>query len=467
MWQWQSCTVLRPIRHLWIRLRDLWRHSAGEGSDAAFPKRLSFILPRVFNKRWTALWMLRLCARSALAGWRRQPARRRSESGGARRRSTGEQSAPAFDLRIHNPIHWPRETGGEVAALGPLDLLPSGVRADRVVKSDDLLRLRRHRWVEDVQAFHTDLRTRAGSLARLAAAGVIVHAADADHRLRALLGGELHGLMAADATPLNADARELRSISMRRAAMRQHSSWASEPARLPFVSILLATRRPLLLPQALAAVAGQTYPRLELVLALHGEQESFANLERSTAGLGLPVKVLRSPNSAPLGAVLNAAVAVAAGELLTKMDDDDWYGADHVWDLVLAHEYSRATLVGKGIEFVYLAASNETLHCSSGRGEAWRASCLAGGALLVARSDLERIGGWRNAPGGVDRALIDDVLRTGGGVYQTQGAGFMLVRHGCRHAWNASDAYFRVRADQVVPGCATAMAAVERPSPIS
>ena len=432
--------------------------------------------------------MLRSLSRSALDGCKRLLARRLGRSGGTRfpnsRRPFSEQSkaaceqsasaleqpvpafehsAPAFDLRLHNPIHWPREVGDEVAALGPLELLPPGVHAHRVVGSGDPLRLRRHRHVEDAAAFHADARTRAGCLARLAAAGVVIHAADDDRQLRALLGGELHGLMTADASGLDADARELRSIRMRRAAMREHSSWASEAGNLPLVSILLATRRPTLLPQALAAVAGQTYPRLELVLALHGKEESFANAQPCMDGLGLPVKLLRVPDSAPLGTVLNAAVQQSSGELLTKMDDDDWYGADHLWDLVLARQYSRARLVGKGIEFVYLAASNQTLHCHSGRGEAWRASSLAGGALLIARRDLDRIGGWRNAPRGIDEALINDVLRTGGSVYRTHGAGFMLVRHGCHHAWNPSDGYFRARADRIIPGCAPAVADIERP----
>ena len=453
------------------RLQNAWRHSAGEGADASFLRRLSCVLRRACNKRWTALWMLRSLSRSARAGCKRRLAQRPGRSNGARfpnsQRSISEQPPPAFDLRMHNPIHWPREVGDEVAALGPLDLLPPGAHAHRVVGSGDPLRLRRHRHVEDAPAFHADLRTRAGRLARLAAAGVVLHAADADCRLRALLGGELYGLVTADPSPLDADARELRSIRMRRAALREHSSWASEAANLPFVSILLATRRPPLLPQALAAVASQTYPRLELVLALHGKEESFANAQPCMAGLGLPVKLVRAPENAPLGAVLNAAVQRSAGELLTKMDDDDWYGADHLWDLVLARQYSRAKLVGKGIEFVYLAASNQTLHCHSGRGEAWRASSLAGGALLIARRDLDRIGGWRNAPQGIDEALVNDVLRAGGSVYRTHGAGFMLVRHGCHHAWNPSDGYFRARADRIIPGCAPAVAAVEGPPPAS
>ena len=255
----------------------------------------------------------------------------------------------------------------------------------------------------------------------------------------------------------NASARELHSVELRRAALRYHSSWARNPANLPAVSILLPTRRPALLAQALAAVAAQTYPRLELVLALHGNESAFAHAEQCAAALPLPYRIVPVAASAPLGAVLNAAVAAAGGELLTKMDDDDRYGVDHVWDLVLAREYSRAQLVGKGSEYVYLAASHRTIHRNRGQGEAYR-DFLEGGTMLIARADLVRVGGWRNVPIAEDLGLIEDVLRAGGAVYRTHGAGHLLIRHGAGHAWDAGDDYFLGIADGVSPGCDAALA---------
>ena len=421
-------------------------------------RRLSRLAWLAANRCRSVRWLLRFRRRTALAGWTRRPEAGSQGRDAAQVRSVPGRPAPSFDLRIHNPIHWPRAAGAEVAALGPLDLLPSGVRADRVARCRDPLRLRRFHHLEDVQAFHADVAARAGDLVRLAASGVVVHVADADRRLGELLGPELYRRMTTDASAFDAGARELHSIGMRRAAMREHSSWARDSGKLPTVSVLLATRRPALLPQALATVARQTWPRLELVLALHGNETSFAGVEQHAAALPVPTKVVRMPGSAPLGAVLNAAVAAAGGTLLAKMDDDDRYGPDHVWDLVLAHEYSRARLVGKGMEFVYLAGANRTVHCHAGRGESWRASCLAGGTLLISRDDLDRTGGWRNEPRGVDQALIDDVLHAGAGVYRTHGAGFMLVRHGHRHTWETGEDRFLAKADRVIPGWAPGVA---------
>ena len=414
---------------------------------------------RACNKRQTVLWSVRSRLRAARRGLRLRPAPNPAGSGVARHRLRPGAAAlaPAFDLRVDNPIHWPRDAAARVAALGPLDRLPAGVRAGRAVRRRDPLALRRYHHVEDAAAFHADPVTRAGELARLAAAGVVVHAADADSRLGALLGADLLRLLTADAAALDAGARELRSVALRRAALRAHSSWARNPANLPSVSILLPTRRPALLPQALAAVAGQTYPRLELVLGLHGNEPAFRDAARLAAELPLPHRIVPVAGSAPLGAVLNAAVAAAGGELLTKMDDDDRYGADHVWDLVLARAYTGAQLIGKGSEFVYLAASDRTVHRNRGQGEAYR-DFLVGGTMLIARDDLARVGGWRNVPLGEDLGLIEDVLRAGGAVYRTHGIGHLLIRHGDRHAWAAGDDYFLSIADGVSRGCNAALA---------
>ena len=419
---------------------------------ARWPRRLGAKGDRRPRQRLLVLRRLALlAANKRFAAWWRLRRHRRGRPGG-RAAATVRDRAPAFDLKAFNPIHWPRDASPDVAALGPLHRLPPGVIAHRALGGAQPLRLRRFHHVEDVQAFHGDVLARAGELARLAAAGVVVHVADPTPRLAALLGAELHALMTADVASLDAAGRELHSIAMRGAALRAHSTWARAPANLPPVSIVLATRRPALLAQALKAVASQTWPHLELVLAPHGDERAFAGIERRIAELGLPVTVVPAPASAPLGAVLNAAVQASRGTLVTKMDDDDRYGPDHVWDLALARAYSGASLVCKGLEHVYLTALDRTLHCHQGRGEGWRASCFAGGTLMIARDDLDALGGWRNAPSGVDWALVLDVLRAGGGVYRTHGAGFMLMRHGHGHTWAADAGYFLARAQHTTPG---------------
>ena len=383
-------------------------------------------------------------------------------------------AAPAFDPALDNPIGWVREVEPRVAVLGPPRLLPPGVRAHRVVRAEDRDALRHCHHLEDVAAFHAGTAERAGTLARLAARGVPVHLADRGPALPALLGAELHGFMTEDIRGAGAAAREALSIATRRAALRAHSLRArarqvcaaalADPPELARISVLLATRRPGHLAAALANVARQRYPRLELVLALHGPGFAPEAVERAIACFPHPVEVLRLDRSRPLGSVLNAAADAARGALLAKMDDDDVYGAEHLWDLALAREYSGAALVGKFPATVYLARGDRTVRRRRVRSETWSAS-ITGGAMLIGRADLERAGGWRRAPRHVDAALVEDVLRAGGGVYRTHDTGYLMVRHGDRHTWEAEDAEFLVEAESVHRGWRPALAGIEDAPP--
>jgi len=429
---------------------------------------------RVLSSLSTTAW--RVANRRRLLRWRFEHAisatSRRGAGKGAEKARPPARFRPVqpFDPRLWNPIRWRRDAGNRIAALGPIEKLPSEVAAHGVVCADRLFRLRRMHHVVDVQAFHSDAVARAGTLVRLAGAGTLVHVADGGPGLAELIGRELHGLMTKDPTGMDAACRERRSIRMRRIALRDHSLAArarqrGEGAPLPLVSVLLATRRPGCLAGALSAVAKQTYPRLELVLALHGE--GFGDAERLAAELPHPATVVRVAAREPLGAVLAAATAASKGTLLTKMDDDDLYDAEHVWDLALGHEYSRAQLVSKGLEFAYLSGLDRTVHLHAGRGEDYRTMTWAGGTLMISRRDLARAGGWPRVPRGVDKRLVEAVLRARGCIYRIHGSGYLMVRRRSGHTWDVADDYFMSRADTTVRGWAPDLAGVpdDRASP--
>ena len=370
-------------------------------------------------------------------------------------------AVPAFDPARHNPLGWVRHVEDRPVSLGPPRRLPGGAGARRAVAPGDRRALLHAHHLEDAAAFHPDAAARAGTLARIAALGLPVRLADADPALLPLLGEALFRLMTADSRNAGASAREALSIAQRREALRSHSLHArarqvceaagAEPPPWPFVSVLLATRRPELLAHAVANVARQTYPALELVLALHGPGFDAASVDRALARFARPVRVLRPDGKRTLGAVLGDASAAAAGPLLAKMDDDDLYGPEHVFDLVLAHGYSGGALVGKFPATVYLARGDRTVRIREVPPETWSGS-VTGGTMLIARTDLQRAGGWRDAPRHVDAALVEDVRSRGGGVYRTHDAGYVLVRHGRGHTWRRDDAEFLPGAERVHPG---------------
>ena len=299
-----------------------------------------------------------------------------------------------------------------------------------------------------------DLRS-AARLLELTASGVVVVLDDAVGAER-WLGDRLTGLL----TDVDEDRlvdptyRESVSVAQRRVTHVDHAL----PARLrqirvaaglpvmpaPTVSVVAATNRPAMLDRIIANVALQDHPNVELVLALHGD--GFPAVDPA-APVDMPLTVLRFPADAVFGHVLSEASARAGGEWVTKMDDDDWYGAEHVSDLVMAAGYAGADLVGKGSEFVYLEGSDVTIRRGLGAGEA-PSRTLSGGTLLVRSSVLRDIDGWRGVPRGVDVALIDDVASAGGAIWRTHPFGYLLRRTTGQHTWTVDERYFERQAEQ-------------------
>jgi hypothetical protein len=279
----------------------------------------------------------------------------------------------------------------------------------------------------------------ASVLVQLAMTGVLLEAPHLPAPVAELVGPELAHLITEPTTSADPVERELRSVRQRRAALRGHATGLAgpgdppgRPSRLPTVTALLLTRRPDRIATVLADLANQTYPELEIVVGLHGVALDPA-VRAAIAELARPVEVVAVPADLTFGEALGEAMRWAGGSLLTKVDDDDRYGPEHVWDLVLARHYSGATVVGKGAEFVYLAPRDVTVRRSMASEVYDR--YVAGGTLLISRGDLEAVGGWRPVRRSVDRALLDRVLAADGLVYRTHGFGYLYVRHTEGHTW--------------------------------
>ena len=247
------------------------------------------------------------------------------------------------------------------------------------------------------------------------------------------------------------------SVDARRHALREYSPWpAVQP--WPTVSVVLATHRPQRLEHALAMIRRQDYPHVQAVIALHGDQDDVAawapQVRAALDGWAGEWVLIGVPSDLTLGHALTAASARADGELLTKMDDDDYYASSHIWDLVLARMYSGAQIVGKALDWVYLAAADTTVFRPTYPAERF-ATFVAGGTMMISAGDLAQVGGWRPVPRSVDRALLDRVLDSGGLVYRTHGLGYVYVRHsadGSAHTSSVHEEHFLTKTLAQFPG---------------
>ena len=347
--------------------------------------------------------------------------------------STWTRDGVAFDVyvdpAVHNPIG--RASHGLDRVLsarvrdGILEL-GGGLRPRHIagdVTEKDVA------YLADTRAVVGDVPTRQAR--QLAACGVLVLAADSPQ-------------------PADELSWQAASVHERRHALRQFGPWAALDS-WPSVSIVMSTHRASHVDHALSQIARLRYPRLEVLIAAHGDAVNVNDLRIKAAALPYSTTVISIDASRNLGESLQTLSHAAAGDLVTKIDDDDFYGPEHIWDLVLAREYSGAQIVGKTLDWIYLEAQGVTVFRPVYSAESY-ADFVCGGTMMISRGDLISIGGWRPVPKSVDRALLDRVIDDGGMVYRTHGLGYVYVRRAEGHTASVSDEHFLKKNVSLVEG---------------
>lgn len=196
----------------------------------------------------------------------------------------------------------------------------------------------------------------------------------------------------------------------------------------------MATRnRQRFLRHALQFFAGQTYPNKELIVVDDGDR-SAESLCR-----GIPhVRHVRLKERNSLGTKLNMGIEAARGEVLQKLDDDDYYGPEFLATSV-SHlpARTRRLAIVTGCCFLVLLRGEPGLRHS---GHGW----TPGGTLCFHRELWERIpfrDVWRSEDSLFLRDHHPRLVRV------CRAEEYILVRHGA-NTWNKmttgdADNYFR------------------------
>jgi glycosyltransferase involved in cell wall biosynthesis len=213
----------------------------------------------------------------------------------------------------------------------------------------------------------------------------------------------------------------------------------TSPSRAPLVSAVVATRRPEMLDRVVANLSRQRVDRLELVLVAHGFEVDAAELRDRLPDLE-DVRVVSAGPELRLGTVTNLGFLEAAGDVLTKMDDDDHYGANYLGDQLRALEYSEADIVGKQSLYAYVGSSDVTVLRFPGR-EHQFVSFVAGATTMMHRYVFDEVM-FPDVPSGMDTRFFQAVEQVGLRVYATDRFNFLYIRgvEGEGHTWRRGDA---------------------------
>ncbi|WP_116247877.1 glycosyltransferase family 2 protein [Nocardiopsis sp. FIRDI 009] len=438
-----------PVADVALRVSDRPADAAPGWEDTTVPV---LDRPATGNDAWEGV----------VAPGGRARARAINAAGAASEDSRAHAIAPVDELTV-NPVGFTadaKDTWGDLTSAAGRAVVREGrkdlvaVAPDGTVTDVDLSRLRHLRGVRVDWSGHTGPTAAVRAVASLAAGGVPLVSGPVP-AWAAGLGRPLTDLLtgAREADLADRLLREEYSVRLRRAALRTHghrARWSALAAEAgvplppsPTVSVVLCTRRPEMVGFALAQIARQRGVDVEVVLTLHGFPASLPEVASAVADFratGVPLVVHEAVADQIFGTVLNDAVARTSGDLVSKWDDDDWYGPDHLADLVLARTYSGAELVGCGQDFVYLQEVDVTVWRSRRSESVSR--FIAGGTILTDRAVLEETGGFRPLPRAIDTQLLIAVMRGGGRLYRAHGLGYVLRRTGGGHTWSEDMAFF-------------------------
>ncbi|MCC7321380.1 MAG: glycosyltransferase [Rubellimicrobium sp.] len=203
-------------------------------------------------------------------------------------------------------------------------------------------------------------------------------------------------------------------------------------------------------------LAAQTHRNLHVVHVAHGPGHDAA---RTRAAFGDPASftALSVPDrGVTLGECLNLALDHCRTDLVTRIDDDDFYGPDHIRGLLAAwhyHGHANVGLVGKERIYLYSEALDRfgILHTPK-RANALRPR-VAGGTMFWSR---KRIGDQRFSPQntGEDSAFIAGIVARGMKIYSADPCDHVGIRYARpgAHTWQIEAEEYMSKAQVIGAG---------------
>jgi hypothetical protein len=177
-----------------------------------------------------------------------------------------------------------------------------------------------------------------------------------------------------------------------------------------------------------------------LILLLHGAEFDGITDERIIDQLRVrDCTILRESDSTLFGDCLNSALDKVDAPYVTKFDDDDIYGEHHLSDLLVAHDYSSADIVGKWAHEVYFDNEDFSIDWCLDRQEDY-VDHLPGATILM-RSELLKDLRFDSVPRAIDTHLFERLAKRNGRLYSTHRFNFTRVRHD-DHTFHRDIEYF-------------------------
>lgn len=206
------------------------------------------------------------------------------------------------------------------------------------------------------------------------------------------------------------------------------------------VSIIAPTHRPDYVGNILDSAGRQKDVDVELNLLTHGFSLDEKSLRREARLRGIDnLNLLSADKNSSLGSNLNRLVLASSGDIITKMDDDDYYGENYLIDLLNAKMYSGADVVGKGATYIHFESKDATILSYAASENKF--SEFVRGATLTADRGIFLSSPFQDLGRSEDTTFLGHVKADGGTIYCSDRFNFWVRRSAdaSHHTWSVAD----------------------------
>lgn len=194
------------------------------------------------------------------------------------------------------------------------------------------------------------------------------------------------------------------------------------------VTIIACTMRSAFMDNLFANYDRQVWKDKEMIIVLNKDSMDLDLWkERASQYPENEVRVYKLPQKYKLGRCLNFAIEKAKNGIITKFDDDDYYGAKYLRESVRALKSGKASIIGKHTSYMYFEEKNALMVFRVG-GERKYQRSIKGGTLLFRKSVWNRVKFPEHKLVGTDSGWVGRCVRRGFRVYSVSKKNYVCIR---------------------------------------
>lgn len=123
------------------------------------------------------------------------------------------------------------------------------------------------------------------------------------------------------------------------------------------VSVIISTDKPKYFNNIMANYYRCCYPNIEFIILLNSNSFDIEKYKNYISALK-NISIYQLDKDVSLGECLNFGIIHSNYDYIAKMDDDDYYGANYIGDLMNVFNYADVDFVGKAAHFIYFEQKN-------------------------------------------------------------------------------------------------------------